>query len=85
MRRPLVFAAMCGLCACGSPQAVATSDDPSKLSAELEARANEIEARADEAAAAAEQEAAAELAQLAGQEQAMESETTGDAEADDAG
>lgn len=55
---------MLTLAACSGGEEVGESDDPSKLSAELEARATEIEEKADAAAAEVEREAAADLQQL---------------------
>ena len=58
------------LASCGSSDDVGAGDDPSKLSAELEARAAEIEKRADEAAAEVEKQAAEELAELEAEREA---------------
>ncbi len=52
------------LAGCAGGEVADADADPSKLSAELEARATEIEQRADEAVAEVEREAAAELAAL---------------------
>lgn len=64
------------LSGCAGGEEASEADDPSKLSAELEARATEIERKADEAAAAVEREAAQDLAQL--QSEAREAETAAD-------
>ena len=52
------------LAACSGDAAATGDTDPSKLSAELEQRAQAIEEKADMAAVAAEREAASELAAL---------------------
>lgn len=64
MLRPALMAMMLSLAACSGGDEAAESEDPSKLSEELEARATEIEEKADAAAAEVEREAAADLQQL---------------------
>lgn len=88
MKRTALLALL-SLAACSGSEEAADSEDPSKLSAELEARASEIETRADEAVAEVEREAQAELAQLrieaanedAAEEDAADEPTGGDAPA----
>ncbi len=62
--RTATLAAALLLAGCGGMEEAEADSDPSKLSAELEARASEIEARADEAVAEVERKAAAELEAL---------------------
>lgn len=62
--RPALLAMMLSLAACSGGEEAAEGEDPSKLSAELEARATEIEEKADAAAAEVEREATADLQQL---------------------
>ena len=62
MRGGLALIAALLLAGCAGDEVADADADPSKLSAELEARATEIEKRADEAVAEVEREAAAELA-----------------------
>lgn len=62
MRGGLALIAALLLAGCAGGEEADADTDPSKLSAELEARATEIEKRADEAVAEVEREAAAELA-----------------------
>lgn len=78
MRRLFVLGALL-IASCASGDDVDAVDDPSKLSAELEARAAEIEKRADEAAAEVEKEAADELAELEADARKAEQDAAGDA------
>ena len=71
--RPALLATMLTLAACSGGEEAAEGEDPSKLSAELEARATEIEGKADAAAAEVEREATADLQQL--QAEAREADT----------
>ncbi len=62
MKGALILIAALFMAGCAGGEVADEDADPSKLSAELEARATEIEKRADEAVAQVEREAAAELA-----------------------
>lgn len=65
------------LSACSDDVADAGSADPSKLSAELEARARDIEEKADMAVVASEREAGAELESLRQEAGNAEAEAAG--------
>lgn len=69
-------AAMISLSACSRGNVGAANADASKLSDDLESKAEAIEARANRAAAAAERESAAELAKLNSQREAAEQSGT---------
>ena len=87
-QRPALLAMMLSLAACSGGEDAETGEDPSKLSAELEARATEIEEKADAAAAEVEREAAADLQQLqveAREADAADSEPDDDASGDVSG
>ena len=80
--RNIALAAALLLAGCGGMEEAEADSDPSKLSAELEARASEIEKRAEEAVAEVEREAAAELAALEAEADTEASDDTDPAEAD---